>query len=48
MRYDGRTHLANLFVRGTDQGLVGIIGAMTSGIAIANRHLLRQGVEPEA
>jgi phytoene dehydrogenase-like protein len=47
-KYDGRTHLANLFVCGTDQGLVGIIGAMTSGIAIANRHLLPQGVEPGA
>ncbi len=38
---DGTTHLKNLFVCGTDQGLVGIIGAIISGIAIANRHLLR-------
>jgi len=39
-RYDGRTHLANLFLCGADQGLVGIVGAMLSGIAIANRYLL--------
>ena len=39
-RYDGRTHLENLFVCGTDQGMVGIIGAIVSGITIANRYLL--------
>jgi phytoene dehydrogenase-like protein len=38
---DGRTHLENLFVCGTDQGLVGIIGSIISGIAMANRHLLK-------
>ena len=38
---DGRTHLENLFICGTDQGLVGIIGSITSGIAMANRHCLR-------
>jgi phytoene dehydrogenase-like protein len=38
---DGRTHLENLFVCGTDQGFVGIIGSITSGIAIANRHCLK-------
>jgi len=37
---DGRTHLKNLFLCGTDQGLVGIIGAMSSGILMANRHAL--------
>jgi phytoene dehydrogenase-like protein len=37
----GRTHLENLFVCGTDQGLVGIIGSITSGIAMANRHCLQ-------
>jgi phytoene dehydrogenase-like protein len=37
---DGKTHLDNLFVCGTDQGLVGIVGSIVSGIAIANRHLL--------
>jgi len=40
-RYDGTTHLSNLFVCGTDQGLVGIIGSVISGITIANQHLLR-------
>ena len=39
-RYDGTTPLANLFVCGTDQGLVGIVGSLISGITIANRHLL--------
>jgi phytoene dehydrogenase-like protein len=32
----GTTDLANLFLCGTDQGLVGIVGAMLSGIGIAN------------
>lgn len=40
-RLDGTTHLKNLFLCGTDQGFVGIIGAIISGISIANRHLLR-------
>ncbi|BBO32435.1 phytoene desaturase family protein [Lacipirellula parvula] len=38
---DGRTHLENLFICGTDQGFVGIIGAITSGIGMANMHCLR-------
>jgi phytoene dehydrogenase-like protein len=38
---DGTTHLANLFICGTDQGFVGIIGSITSGIAMANLHCLR-------
>jgi phytoene dehydrogenase-like protein len=42
---DGRTHLANLFVCGTDQGFVGIIGSIISGITIANRYLLRDAPE---
>ncbi len=37
---DGRTHLDNLFICGTDQGFVGIIGSITSGIGMANRHCL--------
>jgi phytoene dehydrogenase-like protein len=41
--YDGSTHLKNLFVCGTDQGFVGIIGAIISGISIVNRHLLKDG-----
>lgn len=39
-KYDGRTHLDNLTLCGTDQGYVGIIGAMISGIAMANRLLV--------
>jgi phytoene dehydrogenase-like protein len=41
-RWDGTTHLDNLFVCGTDQGFLGIVGSMLSGIGIANRHVLRQ------
>ncbi|HUU84698.1 MAG TPA: NAD(P)/FAD-dependent oxidoreductase [Phycisphaerae bacterium] len=37
----GRTRLKNLFICGTDQGFVGIIGAMLSGIAMANLHVLQ-------
>lgn len=42
-RYDGRTPVPNLFLCGTDQGFVGIVGAIISGITMANRHLLRDG-----
>ena len=37
----GRTRLKNLFICGTDQGFMGIVGAMLSGISIANLHLLK-------
>ncbi len=37
---DGTTHLGNLYLCGTDQGYVGIVGAIMSGIAMANRHCL--------
>ena len=40
-RIDGRTHLKNLFLCGTDQGFVGIVGSIVSGISIANRYCLR-------
>jgi phytoene dehydrogenase-like protein len=40
---DGRTHLANLFLCGTDQGFLGITGAMLSGITMANVHILGAG-----
>jgi phytoene dehydrogenase-like protein len=39
-RYDGTTHLKNLFLCGNDQGLVGIVGTILSGITIANRYVL--------
>ncbi len=37
---DGRTPLGNLFICGTDQGFLGITGAMLSGISMANLHIL--------
>lgn len=39
---DGRTRLKNLFICGTDQGFLGIIGAMLSGISMANLHVLQE------
>jgi phytoene dehydrogenase-like protein len=44
---DGCTHLKNLFICGTDQGFVGIIGSITSGIAMANRHCLLEDTTSE-
>lgn len=38
---DGRTPFANLVLIGTDQGYLGITGAMLSGIMMANEHVLR-------
>ncbi len=38
-KLDGETPVSNLFLCGTDQGFVGIIGAMFSGVAMANRCL---------
>lgn len=37
---DGRTHLDNLYLAGTDQGFLGIVGSMLSGISMANLHVL--------
>ncbi|MCY2965044.1 MAG: NAD(P)/FAD-dependent oxidoreductase [Planctomycetota bacterium] len=39
-QWDGTTHLSNLFLCGTDQGMLGIVGAMFSGISMANKHVL--------
>ncbi len=39
--YDGRTRVDNLFLCGTDQGYIGIVGSILSGISIANRYLLK-------
>jgi len=38
----GHTPLENLYLCGTDQGFLGIIGAMLSGISMANYHILRK------
>ena len=40
-RLDGATELPGLFLMGTDQGLLGVVGAMLSGISMANRHCLQ-------
>ncbi len=40
---DGTTHLENLYLCGTDQGFVGIVGAIVSGISMANRYCLQPG-----
>jgi len=37
----GKTHLENLYLCGTDNGFVGIMGAIISGIAVTNKYLLR-------
>jgi phytoene dehydrogenase-like protein len=39
-RLTGTTHVPNLYLCGTDQGFLGIIGSMLSGITMANNHLL--------
>lgn len=35
---DGKTPFDNLFIIGTDQGFLGIVGSMLSGISMANLH----------
>jgi len=40
---DGSTKFKNLFLSGTDQGYVGIVGSMLGGIAVANNRILRAG-----
>jgi phytoene dehydrogenase-like protein len=37
---DGTTSVQNLFLCGTDQGYLGIVGALVSGVSMANRHCL--------
>jgi len=37
---DGTTRFKNLYLCGTDQGYVGIVGALVSGVSMANRHCL--------
>lgn len=40
-RWDGTTSVDGLYLCGTDQGYLGIVGSMISGISIANQHALR-------
>jgi phytoene dehydrogenase-like protein len=42
----GTTPVKNLFICGTDQGFLGIVGATLSGITIANLHVLQADVSP--
>lgn len=37
----GNTSLQNVYLCGTDQGFLGIVGAMLSGISMANYHVLK-------
>lgn len=37
---DGNIGYDNLFLAGTDQGFLGIVGSMLSGVSIANQHVL--------
>ncbi|WP_417913487.1 phytoene desaturase family protein [Candidatus Electronema sp. TJ] len=37
----GKTPWPNLFIAGTDQGYLGIVGSMLSGVTIVNQHLLK-------
>ena len=39
-RYDGDIGVPGLYLCGTDQGMLGIVGSMLSGIHMANRHAL--------
>lgn len=40
-RKDGRTSIPNLFLCGSDQGYLGIVGSLLSGVVISNRYMLR-------
>lgn len=42
---DGRTPVPNLFIIGTDQGFLGIVGSILSGISMANLHGLMKESE---
>ncbi len=37
---DGASGIPNLVLVGTDQGYLGVVGALVSGVAMANRHVL--------
>jgi len=38
---NGKTHIQGLYICGTDQGFLGIVGSMLSGISMANLHVLQ-------
>ena len=37
---DGTSPVKNLYICGTDQGFLGIVGSMLSGISMANYHIM--------
>jgi phytoene dehydrogenase-like protein len=39
---DGRTYFENLYIAGTDQGYLGIVGSMLSGVTMVNQHILNK------
>jgi phytoene dehydrogenase-like protein len=41
---DGKTPIKDLYICGTDQGFLGIVGSMLSGISMANLHILSSGL----
>jgi hypothetical protein len=41
----GGPRSSNLYLCGTDQGFLGIVGAMLSGISMANYHILQKAVQ---
>jgi len=43
---NGITPVKNLFICGTDQGFLGIVGATLSGISMANFHVLQKAAKP--
>jgi phytoene dehydrogenase-like protein len=45
-RPDGRTGVDGLYLCGTDQGLLGIVGSLLSGITMANTHVLAAPTAP--
>ncbi len=42
---DGKTPVKGLFIIGTDQGFLGIVGSILSGISMGNLHGLMEGSE---
>jgi len=39
---DGRTNFENLYIAGTDQGYLGIVGALLSGVTMVNQHIFNK------
>jgi phytoene dehydrogenase-like protein len=39
---DGRTNFENLYIAGTDQGYLGIVGSLLSGVTMVNQHIFNK------